>query len=333
MRNYINLALIHISFTRKLIWTLLFSLSSTNLSFANNNRSDFEHVKNIVFKEAYTTRPDYKVTRKLFGPRGNKPENKLLQAAKRSLNEPRDLINFPAKQKLFNANGICFSGLWQIDKDYSNPNSPAFTGLFTPNTKENILARVSVALSGTKQKHKRAMGMAIKFFPNDHPHSLNAFVLNSFGGIRTKHVLDLSFDNQPNLGSLPNIASLPTVLRIRADLEKADLSSGAKKARFAFRPISHLANYNATQDHRSPQWLRLEPLTSQRLDLDDFRDELSIDNYTEQKIIYLIQVAPKATKKSQATWQTIGKLIFSDSIVSAACDQQLHFQHPTLEER
>ena len=56
----------------------------------------------------------------------------------------------------------------------------------------------------------------------------------------------------------------------------------------------------------------------------------SLDNYTEQEIIYRIQVATKAAKKSQAVWQTIGKLTFSESIVSPACDQQLHFQHPTL---
>ena len=329
MKNYKKLLLAKGRSFRKLSWVLLFFLSSSKLSFAEDSSSKFQHVKDVVFKEAYTSRPNYKVSTKLFGPRGNNPENKLLQAAKRSLNEPRDLIRFPAKQKLFNANGICFSGVWQIDESY-NKDLAAFTGLFAPNTKENIIARVSVALSGTKQKHKRSFGMAIKFFPSNHPHSLNAFVLNSFGGVRVKHALDLSFDNQPSLGSLPNIASLPTVLRIKSDLEKADLSSGAKKAQFAFRPISHLANYDNSQIAHSPQWLRLEPLTSQRVDLDDFRDELSLDNYTEQEIIYRIQVATKAAKKSQAVWQTIGKLTFSESIVSPACDQQLHFQHPTL---
>ena len=329
MRNYKKFKLIYDGLARKLFCALLLFFCTVTQSFAKDTKSHYLHVKNIVFKEAYSSRPNYKVSKKLFGPSGNKAENKLLQAAKRSLNEPRDLINYPANQKLFNANGICFSGLWQIDESY-NIGSAAYTGLFTPNTKEEIIARVSVALSGTKRKHKRAFGMAIKFFPSDHPHSLNAFVLNSFGGVRTKHALNLSFDNQPSLGSLPNIASLPTVLRIKADLEKADLSSGAKKAKFAFRPVTHLANYNSLEAYNSPQWLRLEPLTSQRVNLDDFRDELSVENYTEQELVYSIQVAAQASKKSQANWQTIGTMTFSQSITSKACDQQLHFQHPTL---
>ena len=110
MKNYKKLLLANDSSVRQLLWVLLFFLSSSELSFAKNNSSKFQHVKDVVFKEACTSRPNYKVSTKLFGPRGNNPENKLLQAAKRSLNEPRDLIRFPAKQKLFNANGICFNG-------------------------------------------------------------------------------------------------------------------------------------------------------------------------------------------------------------------------------
>ena len=119
MKNYKKLLLAKGRSFRKLSWVLLFFLSSSKLSFAEDSSSKFQHVKDVVFKEAYTSRPNYKVSTKLFGPRGNNPENKLLQAAKRSLNEPRDLIRFPAKQKLFNANGICFSGVWQIDEFYN----------------------------------------------------------------------------------------------------------------------------------------------------------------------------------------------------------------------
>lgn len=287
-------------------------------------------IKRIVFEKPYASRPDYIVSHKLFGKAGITDDNKLFQAAKRSLNDHRDLIEFPAGQKLFNANGICFSGTWTI---HSDAQEKKFTGVFAKGTQENVIVRASVALSGTTQKDKRAFGMAIKLFPKDSAHSLNAFVLNSFGGVRTKHVLDLTMNNEPSLGGLPRFGDVRTALRIKSDLEKADRHSGAEKAQYAFRPITHLANYQNKESFHSPKWLRLSPTSVERVDKNDFRDELAIQNYAQQKLVYAISVANKTEKKSQAQWQVIGNLMLTESVTSAACDQQLHFKHPKLEKR
>ena len=308
-----------------LYWTSAHSTSGVT------NSDRFNRVKDVIFSVGYANRPNYQVTRKLFGKAGNNENNKLFQAAKRSLNETKDLFDFPAGQKLFNANGICFAGTWQIDSFDLVKNNNHFTGLFSPLTTEPVIVRASVALSGTKQKDKRAFGMAIKFFPKGYKTSLNAFVLNSFGGVRNKHVLNFSLDNEPRLGSLPKLSDVRTALRIKKELEKADRESGAKKPKYAFRPITHLAGGDSIKNTNSPKWLRLSPLTKERVDADDFRDELAINNYTQKQIVYTIQVAADAKNKSKAQWQTIGKLLLEESVTSAACDQRLHFQHPKLQ--
>ncbi len=320
----------------------LFSFISLK-SFASeiSTSQQYDIVKQAIFDKAYSQRPNYVVSRKLFGKTQKDRDNKLLAAAKRTLTDPRDLIDFPDKQKLLQANGICFAGTWDIDKKTDFPQAHTkennFTGLFAPDTSQSVIVRASVALSGTTQKDKRAFGMAIKFFPSDltSSTSLNAFLLNSFGGVVSKYVLDLPMDNQPTLGSLPKFSDLGTALRLKKDLEKADRAHGAKKARFSFRPITHLASYQNNDSenivaYKSPQWLRLVAKTTQRIDSNDFRDELAISAYADKQIVYTISVAEESNKKSQAQWQNIGQLILNDSITSAACDQRLHFQHPQL---
>ena len=335
MRNYINFHINKNKLTRLLPLLTFFYFSFPFWAPAHStpdgiNTDRFNHIKEVIFNTEYANRPNYQVTRKLFGKASDNANNKLFQAAQRSLNETKDLFDFPAGQKLFNANGICFAGTWQIDSFDPAKNNNNFTGLFTPLTTEPVIVRASVALSGTKQKDKRAFGMAIKFFPKGYETSLNAFVLNSFGGVRNKHVLNLSLDNEPRLGSLPKLSDVRTALRIKKELEKADRESGAKKPKYAFRPITHLAGNEDTRVVNSPKWLRLSPLTKERVDANDFRDELAINSYVQKQIVYTIQVAADAKSKSKAQWQTIGKLLLEESVTSVACDQRLHFQHPKL---
>jgi len=295
----------------------------------NHALSRFEHLKKTIFSQPYQELPYYKVNRKRFGPSSNTEKNKLLQAARRTFDDPSDLITLPTGQKLLNANGICFIGEWRITEKNS------FTGLYKQGTISPAIIRSSVALSGTQQKHKRSFGMAIKLLPSDlgQAPSLNAFVLHSMGGIKTKHLLDLSMDNQPPLGNLPSWRDLSTALRLRSDLEKVDKEKGAQKPSVSYRPVSQFAQYKQDNDKViAPKWLRLSPLTKMRVDEDDFRDELNVSSYPNQQIRYTIEVAADTDngKKPKALWQTIGELTLKESVVSESCDTRLHFQHPTL---
>jgi len=314
------------------IITSFMTLSNSNNHTDNNTQftnSKFESIKKAIFDQPYSQLPQYKVKKRLFGPEKKINENKLLEAAKRTFESTGDLIELPTNHKLLNANGICFSGTWNISQ------KSKYSGLYKKGSNVPAIVRASVALSGTTQKNKRGFGMAIKLLPNDlgEQPSLNAFVLHSMGGTITKHVLDLKLDNEPPLGRLPKFSDLSTALRLRRDLEKADKEYGAKKPDASFRPVSVFAEYN-NENTISPRWLRLSAESDQRVDENDFRNELRTKNYSDNLIRYQIEVAgdnnDTSQKKKNAQWQRIGILELTQSVTSPACDLNLHFQHPKL---
>ena len=95
---------------------LVVGLSSNAMAQLDPNQtqalSRFENLKRVIFETPYTELPNYQVKLKTFGKSGKGEENKLLVAARRTLNDDRDLIDFPGGQKLLQANGICFAGQW-----------------------------------------------------------------------------------------------------------------------------------------------------------------------------------------------------------------------------
>lgn len=316
--------------------------------------SSFNSVKNKVFQTPYDFLPHYKIQKKAFGRKGKNEKNAVYQAAKRTLSVAEDFLAFPGGQKLFQANGICFAGSWVIDKP------SAYTGLFQYLTHSRVIARASVALDGTTQSDKRAFGMALKLFPEENADTksptYNVFVMNTMAGVVNKHVLDLPMDNEPARGGLPPFAKLAVAYRILKDFKAADKSLSSTNPQVGFRPVTHLAEYKSIQSAVvsdqglqknvveparvvvSPRWLRLTPEAgAPRIDQDDFRDELDLENYPNQTLSWSIDVANATdqdagtkNKKSKAQWETIGKLTFNESVTSAVCDQQLHFAHPKL---
>ncbi|MFK8047624.1 MAG: hypothetical protein AB8B81_04225 [Halioglobus sp.] len=294
--------------------------------------SRYQSVHDTVFSKSYSTLPNYQVDERLFGLKGDGDSNALFAAAMRTLQSQQDIFDFPQGQKLLNANGICFSGVWIIDS------ASNYGGQFAVGTQSLAIVRASVALSGTRQPDKRAFGMAIKLFPTMNPKALvrtaNAFVLHSLGGIRTKHLTTLALDNAPELGSLPSLTQWGTALRLRTDLEKADEAAGSLEPDSSYRsvaPLARLTNANARQTSTlAPAMLKLRLESDTPLiDEPDFRDELRLENYPQHKLSWVIEVAGAREKdKSKIEWQSLGRLVLSQSITSPGCDQQLHFAHP-----
>lgn len=296
-----------------------------------NAHPQFEQAKSRIFTQPYTNMPHYKVSNKHFGKAGNHPDNHLLSAARRTLTSKADFITRAEPQKLLNANGVCFAGRWEISEKSD------FTGLFEQGSQIPVIARASVALTGTTQKNKRAFGMALKLFPHKEAVSRNILVLNSLVGVRTKHVLDLTMDNQPSTQGVPPWSQLSTALRLRKDLSRADKEHGGK-AQLAYRTVDHIAAPALTQsepiiDHDvvAPYWFRLRADESiPRVDANDFRDELNVKHYPDNMIKWQIEVASnnEIKNKKDADWQLIGQLILTESVISKVCDIDLHFSHP-----
>ena len=310
---------------------LISSFSASSALAQGKNNMYFDSVKAQVFSDPYSALPQYKVKRSLF-KQGD--TNLLLNDAKRTLTSQEDLIDFPAGQKLLQANGICFSGIWSINQD-----SP-YSGLYTANTTLPILARASVSLSGTQQSDKRAFAMAIKVFldspKEQNVNTQNVFLMHSLGGVKTQYVVDLELDNQPKFGSLPPISQWLTAKRLEKDLEKADKIYSHKKANARFRPISQLAETNsngtAVADIHAPYWLQIKVAqNTPRVDQNDFRDELDLKHYPSGQLSWNLLAANRAAKgKSEAQWQPIGTLVLNSSITSLSCDTKLHFAHPVI---
>ena len=311
------------------LWLILLAVLAANTTAYEG--SSFSHIRDVVFTDPYSRLPQYRIDKQLFGRSGDHADNRVLRAARRTLTVRDDLFDFPGERKLFQANGICFAGEWQIEGQ-----SP-YTGQFRQGTRTPVVVRASVALDGTKQRHKRAFAMAIKLFPDAEDRdtrvqTLNLFVMHSFAGVRVDHVLDLELDNAPDLGSLPSIWQLGTVLRLRGDLERADREVSPEGPDVTFRPVDHLAAHGATQVV-SPTWVRLRaPDSLPRVDAADFRDELRTANYPHSRLIWAIETAQgKRGGKKDARWTPLGSLVLTESVVSPACDRRLHFAHPRLE--
>lgn len=300
-------------------------LTFTDGAFAQNSeKAKYQRLAERVFQQPYDDLPQFEVSKRNFGKKGNNPENQLFKAAKRTLSDNGNWLPSATEPKLFNANGICFTGQWVIDKDSQ------YTGIFAKNSQANILARASVALSGTKQKHKRAFGMAIKIFDKQNEESSNLFVMHSLAGTKTTHVLDLELDNHPKLGKLPSVSKIPILLRISKDLQRADKMTGAITPELNYRSVFSLAELNNNSPQIvSPTWVKIVPKTRHRENQDDFRDEMSVDRYPGNKIEYTLHVATgDKDEKDKAAWKEVGLLILERSVVSKSCDINLHFPHP-----
>lgn len=318
------------------IGVVLIGLASSSKGFALEESGQpnryFQQLKAQVFADAYTELPQYKVSRKLFDKGG---KNQLLADAQRTLQVKDDLLEFPAGQKLLQANGICFAGTWQI-----NGQSP-YTGLLKADTELPLIVRASVSLSGTKQKHQRAFALALKLFPTtvdgQKVSTENFFLMHTLGGVVTKSVYALTLDNQPELGSLPPFSKWLTAHRLEKDLKKADKTVSKAKPNARFRPVSHLATVDSdggvVTNAIKPYWLQARPKKELALsDHDDFRHELDVAHYPDQRLSWDIYAAPySAGGKSAAAWQQVGSIILTESVVSKSCDTKLHFAHPAIE--
>lgn len=305
----------------------LLSAFTANIAIPTAIAQETRHtqLKNIIFDQAYSKLPSYKVTTKLFKRNADTQTTNLLDDAKRTLHETGDLLGAERGQKLMQANGICFSGQWQISQDNQ------FSGVFKKGFVIPVIARISTTFSGTLQSERRALGLAIKLLPNDlgtNP-SLNVFSLHSVGGVTQKHLYDLSLDNEPPLGRIPRLRDISTALKLKNTLLKADREAGSDEPSITYRNVNALANYGESSQGRAPKWIRFSPAISKRVDRDDFRDELRVGNYPNQQLVYNIEVGDHPRhKKKQATWQLIGQLVFDESITSKPCDTRLHFAHP-----
>ena len=295
--------------------------------------SSFADIRTALFHDPYDRLPRYEVKASLLGPPGDGTSNRLRAAARRTLSSEADLFDFPAGQKLFQPNGICFTGHWEINRD-----SP-FTGYFSQASRGLLVVRASVALSQTTSGHRRAFAMAGKLFPTLDPKTVvrtaNFFAMENLLGTNDEHFLDAVLDNHPVVSGLPgSVADLFVGLRIRKDLSVVDRALSGKTSDVTFRPLYPISELGLSRNEvaRTPRWMQLRIDTNTlRIPAADFRDELKLDHYPGQQLVWQIHVAADDSGgKTNASWLPIGRIILTEHVISQSCDARLHFAHPRM---
>ena len=297
--------------------------------------SSFEQVRDAVFSDPYDVLPRLTVSPAHFGRSGDYPDNHLLQAARRTLSNREDLLDFPQGRKLFQANGICFTGRWTIDVASKN------TGFFSNGSSGLLVVRASVSLSETTRGFRRAFALAGKLFPTLDPAetvpTANFFAMENLIGSTDDYFLDAVLDNHPRRSGLPRtLQDLNTGLRVLSDFNRADRELSPGGPVVDYRPLYPIAEIGLAADATavSPQWMKLQIAPgTRRVDANDFRDELRLEGYRNRALHWQIHVtSDRPERKSAATWQHIGSIRLDDYVASASCDARLHFAHPIVRE-
>lgn len=284
------------------------------------NGSTFSEVWGKVKSDPYTTLPVQEVT---VGSFFSGSTNLLSKAAKRTIADRNDLLDH--FDKLLHPNGVCLSGTWNITEQ--NP----YTGYFTKNSKALIIVRASVALSDTEKGNPRGFGFTGKLYPTtdpDHTDKLktaNFFTIDNLSGTLADHYMDVALTNEPGLFSSSTSAGIAGVgFYAGMALAMADSNPGIRQ----LYEISELG-LSDPSTAITPKWMKIEATPGQiRVDDSDFRDELSLDAYPDNKISFDIYVTTQDSTSSDKIWLYVGNIVLTDYAASESCDHCLHFHHP-----
>ena len=282
--------------------------------------SKFQEVRDQVWSDPYDGLPIQKIASKNYFKNFS---NLLYRAAKRTVRVKADLL--PRFDKLIHANGIAFTGYWEITEE--NP----YTGHFKKGSQALLIARASVILSETTADYKRGFGFAGKIFPtldtNEQVHTADFLMLDSFVGSPARFYSDVGISNHPVIGMGWNIAKYFGVLATTlASFPWADLP-------LTYRPVFKVASIGVSkeEDIKSPTWLMVKARADSRIeDKMDFREEIAIANQKEGKLILDVHTSESKRKKGKRPWTRIGKITLTESILSDSCDHRLHFHHPKV---
>lgn len=277
--------------------------------------NSFEKVWSEVDAHPLDTLPQERIS---FGSLFSWSKNIILQNAKRTLESREDIL--PDFDKLAHPNGICLKGTWNIHK--ANP----YGGYFKNHSQALIIARASSAMSNTKSGETRAFGLAGKLFPTINPTQKNSeptanfFVIDDLGGTDAKHFTDVAMTNEPSVTTTSEVLKhLLYALKVAKAFADADSDSGIRQ----LYEISELGETDKSKV-KTPKWIKITAQKGQTVEAIDFRDELKVNG---KPLVFDIAVASQ-----KDVWTTIGTIVFDASVVSTACDHQLHFHHPVWRE-
>jgi len=282
--------------------------------------STFNEVRNQVFSDPYSTLPTYEITLSSYY---DMVRNLLLHACRRALTEEHDIVDH--FQRLVHPLGVALTGKWQITED-----SP-YTGLFRQGTEALLVARCSVLLYKTLQGDFRGFAFAGKIFPTLDPDervkTVDFFTIDVLAGTLTKYFTSVELSNEAPLGFNSDVLKLFWVVTATfATFIRANWNP-------VYRPVYPVSEYGlkAGEVAMTPRWMMVKGWGGcGQVDTPDFRDELRVEGYSDQKLIFDVHVADKKLSTGGRDYQRIGRIVLDESVTSDSCDHRLKFRHPPL---
>jgi len=243
---------------------------------------------------------------------------RLLDSARRTLDDERDLL--PDFDKLIRPNGIALAGTWEATEE--NP----YTGCFRQGSRARVIARASVFSDEVGPGGLRSFGLALKLFPEEGGRTANVFLIDDNGGTPAPHFTDAVLVTKPKLSFAWSLLwRMPALALVSLAQRLADAEPGYRQ----LYPVAELGEEELGAA-RSPGRLlvRAAPSTP-RVESSDFRQELDAANYPGGLVFDVFAgEGPEPPESGDPGWLRIGRLVFTESVVSRAVDHNLHFQHP-----
>ena len=269
---------------------------------------------------------------------------RFLQAVQRTLDSDADLrwgSDGKGFRRLLHPNGICLTGVWEIteENDYS--------GYFRKGSKALIVARYSTCCTDTRRGQTRSLSLVGKLYPTtdvrhiEPLHTASFFTQQDLGGDFSDYINDAELRNTPDTRFWRRGTGLPVLLLEGVAFLRADKKPSQ-------RQLYEIAELGKASDEttRTPEFMRLrvdpeQPrITGETL---DFRDEIMAQIYDKgdpepkRQLSFNIDVSdtgettgiPINERRIISDWHTIGKITFTEAVVSYNGDFVIHFNHPT----
>lgn len=321
----------------------------------NYNGSRYSEVRNAIFANPYQKvwgaddappLPVYKVT---LGSvlRGVLPFGspwRFLQAAERTVDSDVDLRwgnDGRGFRRIVHPNGICLTGVWEITEETD------YSGYFKKGSKALIVGRYSNCCTETRRGRVRSLSMAGKLYPStdtNHTEPLRTahfFTQQDIGGDFNDFINDVELRNAPDTRAWRRGAGLPILLLTGAVFLLADKEPSQ-------RQLYEIAELGKVKEEatRTPEFMRLTVASEQpRIEGEalDFRNEIMAQIYDKgdpepkRHLTFNIDVSdtgeakgtPVFERRIISDWRTIGKITFTEAVVSYNGDFVLLYNHPT----
>lgn len=304
----------------------------------DNSGASFEQVWNILKSNPYD--PNHLPVNRVS--LAEIRSEKMLVDAGRTLDSTADIR--PPFRRLVHPNGICLAGEWIIDKPDSH------SGLFKAGSRFPIIVRFSP--SGDRVRVEKgefnSFGFVGKVFPAEDRRTpvrtANFFTQTDLGRFESpkSKVLHsgLAMSNAPGVTALNQGPDGLGFAIMGSTFNRVDVQPTQRQL------------YPLAEAHRSGEPthtpLYMKVALSPSLDTpddgagQDMRLEIRSHLQSKGPLVYEITlsddgkvIGPAFLQRSFIHWDAapIGRIVLTEAVLSAACDEQIHFQHPAWRER